>query len=176
MSFFTWIRQTGRKWNKTDWIVLILVGVLLMIIAIPTQNKPDDANEIQENNESNEQQDKVESQEYTEYLENKLEQLLGQMDGIGDVNVMITLQDDGTSIVDKDTSISEKENQQNTVIFSEDKDTIPFVTQTKYPGVEGVVVVAQGAGIPGISTDITECVMALFHVEAHKIKVLSMKK
>ena len=44
-----------------------------------------------------------------------------------------------------------------------------------YPQIRGVVVVAQGGDDPVIVKQIQEAVMALFHMDAHKIKVLKMK-
>lgn len=38
-----------------------------------------------------------------------------------------------------------------------------------------MIVVAQGGGNPVIVQQIQEAVMALFHIEAHEIKVLKMK-
>ena len=43
------------------------------------------------------------------------------------------------------------------------------------PEIEGVLVIAQGAGDSAKAAEITEAVMALFGVEAHKIKVMKMK-
>ena len=40
--------------------------------------------------------------------------------------------------------------------------------------IEGVVVVAQGAGSPQVEQDIMETAQALFPVAAHKIKVCKM--
>lgn len=50
----------------------------------------------------------------------------------------------------------------------------PFVVKTLLPRVEGVVVVAQGAGTGNINKSITDVVQALFDVEAHKVKVVKM--
>ncbi len=50
----------------------------------------------------------------------------------------------------------------------------PFVVKTLLPQVEGVVVVAQGAGTGNINKSITDVVQALFDVEAHKVKVVKM--
>ena len=44
-----------------------------------------------------------------------------------------------------------------------------------YPEIRGVLVVAQGGDDPALVQQIQEAAMALFHVEAHKIKVLKMK-
>ncbi len=63
------------KWSKNHLLIFLLIGILLMVIAIPT-------GENQMRNEEN-----------TE-LERRLEAILGGMEGVGNVNVMITLQKD----------------------------------------------------------------------------------
>ena len=44
-----------------------------------------------------------------------------------------------------------------------------------YPEIRGVLVIAKGGDDPALVQQIQEAVMALFHVDAHKIKVLKMK-
>ena len=51
----------------------------------------------------------------------------------------------------------------------------PYISSSTYPEIRGVIVVAQGGGNPVVVQQIQEAVMALFHVEAHEIKVLKMK-
>ena len=41
--------------------------------------------------------------------------------------------------------------------------------------VEGVVVVSEGGDNPRVVTEISNAVMALFHIEAHKVTVIPMK-
>ena len=48
----------------------------------------------------------------------------------------------------------------------------PFVAKTITPKVEGVLVVAEGAGKGNMTSEITQIAQALFGVEAHKVKVL----
>ena len=43
------------------------------------------------------------------------------------------------------------------------------------PEVRGVLVIAQGADDLSIVEEIKEAAMALFHLDAHKIKVMKMK-
>ena len=50
----------------------------------------------------------------------------------------------------------------------------PYVTKEVLPKVEGVLVVAEGGDDPRVISDISDTVMALFRVEAHKIKVVKM--
>ena len=63
------------KWNKNHLLVFLLIGILLMVIAIPTG------------------ENQISDEENTE-LEKRLEAILEGMEGVGNVNVMITLQED----------------------------------------------------------------------------------
>ncbi len=51
---------------------------------------------------------------------------------------------------------------------------IPFVTREKNPQVEGVLVVAEGGANAQVIKNISEAILALFPIEAHKIKVVKM--
>ncbi len=82
--------------------------------------------------------------EYSANLEKQLEEMLSKVSGVGDVEVMITLK-----------TTTEKEG----II---------------YPQVEGVLVSCQGAGRGSVNAEITEALQALFNLDAHKVKVLSM--
>lgn len=63
------------KINKNHLVLFLLVGILLLVIAIPT-----DSGEIQTAAGTS--------------LENRLEKVLGQMSGVGEVSVMITYRED----------------------------------------------------------------------------------
>lgn len=63
------------KVNKNHLVLFLLVGILLIVIAIPT-----DGDEIQTSTGTS--------------LENRLEKVLEQMSGVGKVSVMITYQED----------------------------------------------------------------------------------
>ena len=52
---------------------------------------------------------------------------------------------------------------------------VPYVVAETYPEVRGVLVICQGGDNPVVIQQISEGVMALFRVEAHKIKVMKMK-
>lgn len=88
--------------KKTDWIAVALVGVLLLVVAMPSggtgihlaENKKEDT--AQEKTEQ-----KYEKEDYAEYLEHKLEQVLGQMEGVGKVSVMVTVADQGEDIIER---------------------------------------------------------------------------
>lgn len=71
--------------KKNTWMILLLVGVLLVVIAIPTKTKSN-GNTLSLYDETD--------QNATD-MEKRLQSLLEQMKGVGAVHTMITYQEDG---------------------------------------------------------------------------------
>ncbi|MBP3325343.1 MAG: stage III sporulation protein AG [Coprococcus sp.] len=174
--------KNGRLRN---FVMLLLAGICLMIIVWPTSgtsSKGDDGvvatseKEAENNTESYISQ----TDAYTKQLEQRLSKLLSSMNGVGDVQVMITLKDNGENIVEKDkseSSVTDEGSKQNTYneetvnAVSDDYDG-PYVKQVLEPNVEGVLICCTGGGDADIVLAITEAVQALFDVPVHKIVVL----
>ena len=70
--------------KKNTWMILLLVGVLLVVIAIPTKTESKKST-LDIYNEDN--------QNETD-MEKRLENLLRQMQGVGEVHTMITYRED----------------------------------------------------------------------------------
>ena len=127
-------------------------------------------------------------EEYAAYLEEKLKKMLESVRGVGEVEVMITLESSEERIVEKDMTAERSQTEEqdsaggtrtvsssNTgyqTVYQEGSQGSPFVVKTITPKVEGVLVVAEGAGKGNMTGEITQVVQALFGVEAHKVKVL----
>ena len=182
--------------NKNNLFVLILVGVLFFVITLPIEDTGTKSK--QTDNQSDilvEQQgtgDKDELQEYCLYLEEKLEKSLAKLEGAGKVEVLVSLKSSGEQIVEKDQSItrsgtSEQDSQggsrdisdfdskESTVYVSEGSVSAPYVVKVLQPEVEGIMVIAEGAGKGAVSKNISDALQALFGIEAHKIKVVKME-
>ncbi len=118
--------------------------------------------------------------EYTDMLESRLASVLGAMDGISNVQVMITVKDNGQRIALKDRNTSQSEggdsNQnsitEDTVLEEYGSQSTPYVTKYVQPEIEGVVICCKGAENAEMSLKITNAVQALFDVQAHKIVIL----
>lgn len=184
-----------KKWKKTDWAVLALTGVLLMILAMPTGEKKQ-RNELFPVAESKEEaeKEKTEAKEKDDYiglLEERLETVLSQMEGVGKAAVMITAADRGRSVVEKDTaensvattehdsgggsrSVAEQQREETTVYVENGQEKTPYIQRETLPAIEGIVVVAEGGGDGKTVSDISEAIQALFPIEAHRIKVVKM--
>lgn len=127
----SFLKEKGNKY-----IIIALLGLLLLVVIFPTDGL--DSSMSADGTESVEESD----------LEAQLERVLSSMEGVGDVEVMITLESTQSSLFGDDSSTGK---------------------------VSGVVVVAQGAGDAVVETRISDAVKALFSVDAHKISIVKMK-
>ena len=177
-----------KKLKRSDWLILVLAGILILIIALPTDTKEKKQAEEAKENISKENNTMEASKDE---IERKLEDILEKIDGAGDVKVMITYQDSGTQVVEKDKNTSEnsleesdstggvrstkeQQLQESTVYEEADAGNTPFVSKELLPKVEGILIVASGGDKQKVKQNISEAVLALFQVEAHRIKIVKM--
>jgi len=118
-------------------------------------------------------------QEYLYDLQDRLEAVLSQISGAGEVSVMLTLAGGAQNVLATDEKINENVNGENKttsrdskVVTTKDK---PLVLQELKPKIEGVVVVSAGANNPHISMQLNQAVVALTGVKTHKVVVLPKK-
>lgn len=210
--------------NKNNLLIIVLLGVLFMVIAIPVDTAGTGGKSTSgRNNNSSYQTENTgtgyqaggtagytagygetttsgtggstgtgyvwEQEQYIKEMEAKAESLLSGVSGAGQVKVMITLRASSEQVVEKDMPVtrsqtSEQDSQGGSRMVSEfatEDATVyrkgngyeePYVVKTLSPSVEGVVVVAEGAGNGEVSKNLSEAVQILFGVEAHRVKVL----
>lgn len=150
--------------RKENLAVILLVGVLLLIISLPVK----DSGEDEEGAQNSEVQNSTDTaQDWQSRTEKHLAQILGQVNGVGKVEVFLTCESTEKRIVEKDETdtVYEKDAKGN---------QSPYVASEEYPKVIGVLVAAQGGDNPVVVKNIQEAVQVLFQVEAHKIKVMKM--
>lgn len=208
--------------NKNNLLIIVLLGVLFMVIAIPVDTAGTGGKSTSGRNDNSSYQTKNtgtgyqaggtaaytaagdgtagydetagtgyvwEQEQYIKEMEAKAESLLSRVNGAGQVKVMITLRASSEQVVEKDMPVtrsqtSEQDSQGGSRMVSEfatEDATVyrkgngyeePYVVKTLSPSVEGVVVVAEGAGNGEVSKNLSEAVQILFGVEAHRVKVL----
>ena len=102
-----------RQLKKSDWIAIALTGVLILIIAMPLSPKQSDSESTEGQETAAAVLDSGSMQGsqnvYADAMEKRLKHVLGQMEGVGETEVMITLSDSGETIVEKDQK--EQENR-----------------------------------------------------------------
>jgi len=175
-----------KKLKKDQWLILLLAGVLLLVIAVPS-SCGESASGTGETEVLSETSDTVTVSDYEAELEKRLADVLSRMEGAGSVEVMITFQDGGETVVEKDVTYSQEESatqegstdtrteSSETTVYT-DSEEEPFVSREIVPAIEGVLVVAEGGGNSAVASNISEAVEALFGLEAHKIMVVKMEK
>lgn len=183
------------KEKKEKVVIGFLIGVFFLLIATPVSSVSKKKSVVTDNKgiqEEIKQTVNADSDAYISQLENKLEKTIQAMEGVGEVEVMITLKNNGEKILEKDLiyesnleSLQEDgkteeknviKNNPETVLVETSGDTSPIVVSEKYPEIEGVLVVCQGGNNADVEVHIKEAVQALFSVDAHKIVVCKRKQ
>ncbi len=203
--------MAGKKMGKDQLLILILSGVLLCIIALPVKesnssflmNKSDlsNSNNGIVNNHKKQAEDSITTDAvdagdfsaYTTFWEAKLQKALSAIEGAGEVQVLITLKESETRILEKDVPEESKETiegdaeggtrtvterrMEETTIYTvnEAGQNVPYVSKILEPVVEGVVVIAQGGDSVSVKQNIIEAIQVLFDMDSNKIRVVKMK-
>ena len=125
---------------------------------------------------------KTTSNSYETEMENKVEKLLENINGISKVSVVISFKSGSEKILQEDVEDSsgkeKNENRDNlkksTVIFSGNNGEEPYIVKELYPKVEGIAITAKGISDEKKKGQIINMLSALFDVPIHKISVLEV--
>ena len=149
--------------NKNNRLIclILIIGVVLMAVASVDKNKKADV------------QPAVTS---VEDEEKRLANILSQIDGAGEVSVMITYYSSSEKNIAYETKVSSREKEE-----SEDKKAVmtdgePMVVKEVYPKVRGVIVTADGGGNSAVRSAISAAVTASLDVPAHRICIFKKEE
>ena len=172
--------ERGNKLSKTILaglkkykyaVLVLLLGIALMLLPFGKKEEAPEA-EVQE--------DTLTDEAYAQALEQRLEDMLCQVSGAGQVRVMLTLQTGSRTEYQPDTQISDSETQsqeeRKTVILSEgsayDKAAVSAV---QYPRFQGALILCQGADQSTGRLSLVNAVAALTGLSSGQITVIKMK-
>ncbi|MDE6182095.1 MAG: hypothetical protein K2F59_02685, partial [Eubacteriales bacterium] len=183
MNFFRKIFQDKK--NYYNLLIILFAGILILYFSksfnssnVPKKEQIENVNEIT-----------IADNSYEANLEKRLEQTLSKIYGVGQVDVLITLEN-GKEIVTKDegykensTTTEQATNGDKREILSnkEEKTTVkisgddPLIIKEISPKISGVLIVAEGGGNIEVKNNLINATKALLGVEIHKIEVLKMK-
>ncbi len=188
---------TGGKGRPTKetMLIIFLSGILIFVILLPTgnsgssyisrknQKKTENTTSVGSVAAGESEKSETFPDEYRKGLERELEDFLSSVAGVGEVKVLIYMKNSQEYIVEKDVPMSNSVNGENSELRKEETtvyttnesgNEVPFITQTKRPTVDGVVISAKGASNEAVKLQIVRLVMALYGVEANKVEVLMM--
>ena len=147
--------------------LVVLLGVLLMLL--PTGKT-----------EAQQPQRQETVSEPRENLETRLEQILSQVSGAGNVRVLLTQERGETSVYQLDlqevTDGDRREIRQDTVtVTGSDRQQEGLLTQVEAPRYRGAVIVCQGGDNPTVRLSVVEAVSGATGLPSNRITVLKMK-
>lgn len=154
------LRTKFEQWKLPILIVLFGIGLMLL----PEKSESTETTQPQMVDE-------------LQTMQNQLETLLAQIDGAGQVSVMLSMetgtsveyQQDVTSVQSQDRT----ELRKQTVLLGQNQ-AVPV--QTTYGTYRGAVVVCQGADRPSVCLRIMQAVSSLTGLGSDKISVIKMKR
>lgn len=148
-------------------VIILLVGVVLMLIPVGKQEKVVAKTGTVEINKSVD-------------INKELEEILTQIDGAGEVRVLLTVATGEETVYQTDNRVSQSEENNNTqidtvMITDGERNERGLVKQTISPVYRGAVVVCQGADSAQVRLAIVEAVVKLTGLSSDRISVLKMK-
>ena len=184
-----WKKFSLKNLRKDQLLILLLTGILLMVIAVPAGKKKENMSSASNDNTGksvNGTSAGTDEETYTAYLEDRLNRTLSQIEGAGEVKVMITLKSSAEKVLDKDTESdqetgtrqSSKTSKKENTVYRTDSESnsqgsgSPYVSKELSPKIEGVVVIADGGENAVVKENISSAVQALFDIEPHKIRIM----
>lgn len=179
-------------------IMMFAAGVVLILLTFPGimggEKKDKEKNNIAESSDwqNGTNTTSYDSNTYISELEGRLENILRKVKGIGEVEVMLTLNASKQQIPLKDVPYTQEglneddgeggsrtnnriqKEEKTVLVIEEDGSTQPYILQEREPEVEGILVIAEGGDNVLIIKDIMEAAEVLFNIPAHKVKVMKM--
>ena len=152
-------------------VLVLLLGVALMLLPFGKKEETPEM-EVRE--------DPLTDEAYAQTLEQRLEDMLCQVSGAGQVRVMLTLLTGSRTEYQTDTQISDSgtqsQEERKTVILSEgsayDKAAVSAV---QYPRFQGALILCQGADQSTVRLSLVNAVAALTGLSSGQITVIKMK-
>lgn len=191
-------QEEGNDKKKVENLVLLIILSIITIVIINViwnGNKQSDKKETDSNSKqlatTNQISDNKNNMQTTDDLEEKLESILGNIQGVGAVKVCINYSESSEVIAmynenskisnteETDTSggtrkIQETDSQKDIIYQEENGEKTPITQKVVQPKIEGAIITAKGANNADIKANIIQAVEAVTGLATHKIQVFEM--
>lgn len=187
------IKKHLEKMNNKEFInnlfIILIISVIFLIVAnmfLKPKNMPVDYENVNKEIQSI----NALEEDYSTYLEKKLINILSKINGVGNINVMVTLENSVEKIAATNTTITTEQTMENDseggtreinredqtvqVMTKGNDDSLLVVKEIK-PKVQGVIVVADGAEDPVLKEILYEAVKTALGITGNKVQVYSSK-
>lgn len=193
----------GNNKKKIENLVFLVIILIITIVVINyiwnggknsnkaiTNSSGKQLAKIQDFQSSKEQLEDISSESS---FEQKLENILKSVNGVGDVKVFINYSETSETVAmyneDSKTSVTEETDtsggvrkvettdSQKEIVYQEDNgNKVPIVQKTVKPKIEGAIITAKGASNINVKTSIIQAVEAVTGLATHKIQVFEMSQ
>lgn len=182
-----WKELIGKKEGRKDWFgtafpILLGLGVIFLILS-NTHISKQEASIQTESNKSQTQTGQPDT--YADRLTQNLEEAFSQMDGVGKVKVLLTLEDSGEVVVLQDLDYAqteqeesdasgasrktlEKQQQTETVRDAQDQ---PYILRENAPEIRGVLILAEGAESSVVRQQLLMAAQVLLGISANEVHI-----
>lgn len=183
-----YLKQINNKELIRNLFIILVIGIILIIVAnIFIEQKKELVPKEKVTNDTN--GTTVLVTEYETVLENKLELALNKLKGVGEVKVMITLEDTIERIPAFNTTQSsevtnELDSQGGTRETTREDKTIQVVTESEgslivlkeiKPTVKGVIIIAEGAGDLEVKEKLYVAAKTVLGISGNRVEVYASK-
>ncbi|MGL5749829.1 MAG: stage III sporulation protein AG [Paraclostridium sp.] len=163
------------------------LGIICIIGLVIFSGDPKEESEKQAFNDAGNTEVENVSTEKDNDLESKLEKILSQIEGAGEVDAMITYESSkqiepafNSNSTKEETTETDSQGGERTVTTSSENKTMitssennPVVIKTSEPKIKGVIVVASGASEPSVKQTLYSAVQTALQVEGHQVEIYS---
>ncbi len=153
-------------------VAMLLVGALIMMLSnlFPAKKEEASVDEPKDN-----------TPLYNYDAENRLGELIEDIDGVSDVTVFITYENSGVRsivTVGEENTLSDGEKstaskKREAVMRREGSNEEPFINEEILPEVRGIIISARGLKNKTLTAQVTDAVAAAMGVPLHRVKVIS---
>lgn len=192
-----------RKLSFLHWVVIgVCLGLAAMIlhnfysindeINQETSREVVMDEEVEESFLSTSSKQPATMQEYEQLYEAQLKEILGKINGVGEVSVMVNLDSTAQVVYEKNRTrqqstttendreggtrnLEDSREEEQVVMAKDGTGEDPVIQMTRKPPIRGVLIVASGAHNMQVKAWITEAVQRVLDVPPHKISVLPKK-
>ena len=177
-------KEDGNNKKKTENLVFLLILLVITVVAINVIWRDDEISNSSTNNTTKQLSVKEVENVAETTLEEKLENILSKINGVGNVDVLITYNETEeiipvyntqgkTSLINETdstggTRVTQESDSSREVIYQNDE---IIVKKTLSPKIEGAIIAATGAGNSSVKANIIQAVEAATGLATHKIQV-----
>jgi len=182
------LESINNKKFINNLFIILGISIIFLIVANYILDSKKEAPNTE--NEFKSQVSYEEEMDYSAYLEKKLANILCKLEGVGEVNVMVTLENSVEKITATNTTkstenIVENDGEGGTRQVQREDLTMQVVTRGSdgsllvvkeiKPKVLGVIVIAEGADDPEVKEKLYEAVKTVLGITGNKVQVYSSK-